>query len=323
MSGFFASIERAFADFSWASAFEVAAIAVVLYAALRLLRGTTAMTVVRGMVIVVLLLTVFGRALDSVVLGWMVDNGLAVLFIVVLIVFQPEFRRALEHVGRAGSLRGRLGGRQQLRDLIGMVAEASARLAAQPAGERAGALIVIERGTGLEELAATGVRVGGAPSAELIASIFQRGSPLHDGALLLRAGEVAAARCIVPLPSGSVASDRASDAARGLGPELGIRHRAAVGISNETDALVVVVSEQTGAISLASGGVLQPDLDRAELEWAMARQGGVSRPSGRSWRMPPAAVAAAEPEVDGEFPPGSAADRRPGRASGGAPAPGT
>ena len=320
MSGFFASIERAFDGFSWTSAFEVAAIAVVLYAAMRLLRGTTAMTVVRGMVIVVLLLTVFGRALDSVVLGWMVDNGLAVLFIIVLIVFQPEFRRALEHVGRAGSLRARLGGRAQLRELIGMVAEACERLAAQPAGERAGALIVIERGTGLEELAATGVRVGGAPSVELIASIFQRGSPLHDGALLLRAGEVAAARCIVPLPAGGAASDRASDAARGLAPGLGIRHRAAVGISDETDALVVVVSEETGMISLASGGVLQQGLDRGALEWAMARQGGASRTPGRSWQMPQEVSAAAGPsEADGDREP----ERASGRASGGAPAPGT
>ena len=315
MSGFFSSVDAAFADFSWTSAFEVAAIAIVLYAALRLLRGTTAMTVVRGMVIVVLLLTVFGRALDSVVLGWMVDNGLAVLFIIVLIVFQPEFRRALEHVGRAGSLRTRLGGRRQLREVIAMAAEASARLAAQPAGERTGALIVIERGTGLEELASTGVRVGGAPSVELIASIFQRGSPLHDGALLLRAGEVVAARCIVPLPSGSVASDRAADEAHGLGPDLGIRHRAAVGISNDTDALAIVVSEETGALSLASGGVLRQDLDRAELEWAMARQGGPPRADGRSWRMPATAAAAGEDEPAGES--GSA------RAGGGAPAPGT
>ena len=171
MSGLFSSIEAAFSGFSWTNLLEVAAIAMVLYAALRLLRGTTAMTVIRGMVIVVLALTVFGRTLDSVVLDWLLDNGLAVLFIIVLIVFQPEFRRAFEHVGRAGGLRSRFGGRQRYGELVAAVSEACERLAA----DAHGALIVVERGTGLEQLAATGVRVGGAPSAELIRSIFQRG----------------------------------------------------------------------------------------------------------------------------------------------------
>ena len=275
MSGLFSSIEAAFSGFSWTNLLEVAAIAMVLYAALRLLRGTTAMTVIRGMVIVVLALTVFGRTLDSVVLDWLLDNGLAVLFIIVLIVFQPEFRRAFEHVGRAGGLRSRFGGRQRYGELVGAVSEACERLAA----DAHGALIVVERGTGLEQLAATGVRVGGAPSAELIRSIFQRGSPLHDGALLLRAGEVVAARCIVPMPTGSMAADGATDEARGLAPHLGIRHRAAVGISEETDAVAVVVSEESGTISAASGGMLRHGLDRAGLE-AVLRRPGRGEPAG-------------------------------------------
>lgn len=291
MSGLFSSIEAAFSGFSWTNLLEVAAIAMVLYAALRLLRGTTAMTVIRGMVIVVLALTVFGRTLDSVVLDWLLDNGLAVLFIIVLIVFQPEFRRAFEHVGRAGGLRSRFGGRQRYDALIAAVSEACERLAA----DAHGALIVVERGTGLEQLAATGVRVGAAPSADLIRSIFQRGSPLHDGALLLRAGEVVAARCIVPMPTGSMAADGALDEARGLAPHLGIRHRAAVGISEETDAVAVVVSEESGAISAASGGMLRHGLDRAALEAVLRRPG----------RAEPAGAAAAEARSGGAAAAGS------------------
>ena len=292
MSGLFSNIDAAFSGFSWTNLLEVAAIAVVLYAALRLLRGTTAMTVIRGMAIVVLALTVFGRTLDSVVLDWLLDNGLAVLFIIVLIVFQPEFRRAFEHVGRAGGLRSRIGGRRRYDELAAAVAEAGERLAA----DAHGALIVVERGTGLEELAASGVRVAGEPSADLICSIFQRGSPLHDGALLLRAGEVVAARCVVPMPSAAMAADGGSDDAHGLDPRLGIRHRAAVAVSAETDAIAVVVSEETGTVSAAAGGVLRQGLDRAALEAALH---GIRRPD------PAGAAAEAEARSGGAAAAGS------------------
>lgn len=265
MDGLLDDIRTAFGDFSWTNLLEVAVIALVLYAILRLLRGTTAMSIVRGIVIVVIVMTVFGRSIDSVVLNWIVDNALAVLVVVVLLVFQPEFRRAFEHVGRAGGVRNWLNRRGPYRDLIPMVGSVARELSQS----RTGGLIVIERQTGLEELARQAVRIGAAPTHELLMTIFWPGSPLHDGAVLLRPGEVVAAGMIVPTPPSDL-SERHGLEVSGA-QHLGTRHRAAISISAETDALAVVVSEETGRISLAVGGELTAGLLSGELEQALSR----------------------------------------------------
>lgn len=258
-------IEIAFSDFTWTNALEITAIAIAFYAALRLLRGTTAMSVVRGMVLVVLAISVIGRVVDSVVLDWIVDNALAVLLIVVLLVFQPEFRRAFEHVGRAGALK-RLGGRgQPYRSLIPMTAIVSQRLSQSGVG----ALFVFERDTGLDELAENGVRLGASPTTDLLESIFWPGSPLHDGAVLLRPSEVVAAAVILPTPTADFAQRGQPNG--NFGNHLGTRHRAALTISEETDAIAVVVSEESGAISLAAAGVLSPPMTASELQAVLAR----------------------------------------------------
>ena len=262
MDGLITDIEIAFNSFSWTNLFEVTAIAVVLYAGLRLLRGTTAMTVIRGMVFVVVLISVLGRVVDSVVLDWIVDNALAVLLIVVLLVFQPEFRRAFEHVGRAGGFRHWGSRRQPYRMLIPMVSAVAHRLSQQGAG----GLFVFERDTGLEELAAAGVRLGAEPTSDLLESIFWRGSPLHDGAVLLRPSEVVAAAVILPTAAADFVQRAASD-----GLHLGTRHRAALTISAETDAVAVVISEESRAISVAAGGELSAPMSAAELESALSR----------------------------------------------------
>ncbi len=279
MGGLIDDVEAAFAGFGWTSLFEVAAIALVLWLTLRLLRGTTAMSVVRGMVIVVLAATVLARVVDSAVLDWMIDNALAVLLIVVLVVFQPELRRALEHVGRARGIRAPIGARQPYRDLIPIVSAVAARLAR----ERIGALIVFERQTGLEELADTGVRVGGAPSADLLSSIFQPGSALHDGAVLLRPGEVLAAGCILPTTTGGLAEGARANRPAQL--HYGTRHRAAIGVSEQTDAIAVVVSEETGLISVVEDGAMRQGIDAAALEQALSRllRPGRGGARGRLW----------------------------------------
>lgn len=282
MDGLIDDVERAFSDFSWTNVLEIAAIAVVMYAALRLLRGTTAMSVVRGMVMVVLAIIVLGRVIDSVVLDWIVDNALAVLLIVVLLVFQPEFRRAFEHVGRAGGLRGRINGRQPYRDLIPMVSAVAGRLSRGGLG----ALFIFERQTGLEELADMGVRMGASPTPDLLESVFTRGSPLHDGAVLLRPGVVVAAAVIVPTPTGGAAALRAQEA-QDAGVHLGTRHRAAMVVTEDTDAVAVVVSEENGAISLVQGGELRSGFDADDLEAALSRelrsQGWGMSARGRRW----------------------------------------
>ena len=258
-------IELAFREFSWTNLLEVTAIAVVLYAGLRLLRGTTAMSVIRGMVFVVVLISALGRVVDSVVLNWIVDNALAVLLIVVLLVFQPEFRRAFEHVGRAGGLRSWRGRYRPYRTLIPMVATVAQRLSQQGAG----GLFVFERDTGLEELASAGVRLGAEPTIDLLESIFWKGSPLHDGAVLLRPSEVVAAAVVLPTPSGDFAMRTLSGTQQGV--HLGTRHRAALIISEETDAVAVVISEESGSISLSVGGELSSQLTAAALEVSLSQ----------------------------------------------------
>ncbi len=280
MGGLIDDVQAAFSDFGWTSIFEVAAIALVLYLTLRLLRGTTAMSVVRGMVIILLIAAVLARIVDSAVLNWMFDNALQVLLIVVLVVFQPELRRALEHVGRARGVRAPIGARQPYRDLIPIVAAVAGRLSR----ERIGALIVFERQTGLEELADSGVRVGALPSADLLGSIFQPGSALHDGAVLLRPGEVLAAACILPTAAGGHADSGRSPGVEHL--HYGTRHRAAISVTEQTDAIAVVVSEETGLISLVESGEMRQGVDPASLEQSLAQLLRASRSGGGGFWAP-------------------------------------
>ena len=229
-------IQVTFGDFGWTSALEITVIAAFFYAGLRLLRGTTAMSVIRGMVLVVLAILVIGRLTESIVLDWIVENALAVLLIVVLLVFQPEFRRAFEHVGRAGGLKHWGSRRQPYRSLIPMIAAVVHRLSQQ----QVGGLFVFERDTGLEELADGGVRLGAEPTLELLESIFWRGSPLHDGAVLLRPSEVVAAAVIIPTPAGEFSVR--GQANGHAGAHLGTRHRAALTVTEETDAVAVAAA---------------------------------------------------------------------------------
>lgn len=242
MDKFFDDIGEAFSDFNGGSVLEIAILAGVIFFLLHLVRGTTAMPVVRGVGIVTVAIVVLGRVFDLEVINWLVRNALAVLVIFVLVVFQPEFRRALERVGRAG-LRSWLGAG---RDLHEQLVEVVSKVAEDLARQRAGALMVIERETGLQEIVETGVAVDALPTPELLAGIFYPNAPLHDGAVVLRADRVLAASCTLPL----------SNERRLQGGYLGTRHRAALGISERSDALVVVVSEETGTISVASGGRL-------------------------------------------------------------------
>ena len=262
-------IRDAFSGFDVQNVLEIAIIAFVLFWLLRLLSGTTAMTVVRGIAFVGVAIVVLSRVLDSVVLDWLVNNALAVLVLFVLIVFQPEFRRALERVGRAGGLRSWFGsGRESYTDMVGLITEATTNLAQR----HVGAIIVVERETGLQDVVETGVRLDAIATAALIEGIFQPPGPLHDGALVLRPGRIVAASCMLPTAVNQNAID----------PHLGTRHRAAVGITEGTDAVVIVVSEETGVISLAADGHLLRPLDRRRLEAHLAGLLNGGRGPGRS-----------------------------------------
>ncbi len=251
MGNLFDDIGNAFSGFDWNSAVEVALLSLGVFWVLRLLQGTTAMTVVRGIGIVTAGVVLVGRVLDLDVINWLVNNALAFLVLFVLIVFQPEFRRALERVGRAEVFGRLLSTRSAPRGALTAVAEVAERLARR----RVGALIVVERETGLQDWVETGVPVDAVVSAELLEGLFEPNAPLHDGAVILRWDRVVAASCILPLAEAIMAG----------GHHLGTRHRAGLGITAETDAVAIIVSEETGDVSVARDGQLQGGIDPRRL----------------------------------------------------------
>jgi diadenylate cyclase len=254
-------------QFGPTSAIDVLLIAVVIYALLRLLSGTRAMTQLRGALSLLLVFVILGQLLDLTVINFLVANSVTALLIGAAIVFQPELRRALDRLGRTG-LRGWFGA-ARYEDVIDSVVKAAGRMSA----ERHGGLFVLERETGLQDVIDTGIPVDAKVSPELLAGIFYPNSPLHDMAVVLREERVVAAGCVLPLATDLPAFDRA----------LGTRHRAAIGITETTDALSVVVSEETGDISVALHGRLThvPDERRlkAVLEWVL--EPGVASANGR------------------------------------------
>jgi uncharacterized protein (TIGR00159 family) len=223
-----------------------------IYWLLLLVRGTTAMTVLRGVGVLLIGAFILSRIFDLTMLTWMLRNSLAGLVIGMVVIFQPELRRALERLGRTGMRYGRRAERQ---DVINLVVRASMQLARQ----NVGALIVLERDTGLQEVIDTGVPLDAQLSIELMNSIFPESSPLHDGAVIVRFDRVVAAGCTLPLSEAP------------LPAEYGMRHRAAVGITERTDAVVVVVSEERGDVSLCSNGRMVPDLDEVRLSRQLHR----------------------------------------------------
>ncbi|MDA8066762.1 MAG: diadenylate cyclase CdaA [Thermaerobacter sp.] len=234
-----------------ASLADIAIVAYIFFRIILLIRGTRAVQLVKGIALLLLATPVAGW-LHLVATHWLLQTVQVMLVVALPVVFQPELRRALEQLGR-----GRLFTRSLLdlgkadqEQVLGEVAGAAFLLARR----RVGALLVLERETGLREYVESGVRLDARVSAELIRSIFEPNTPLHDGAVIIRGNRLAAAACFLPFP------DR-GEVAR----ELGSRHRAALGVTDHSDALAVVVSEETGRVSLAQGGVLTRDLDEAAL----------------------------------------------------------
>jgi diadenylate cyclase len=244
-------------QFEWTSAIDVLLIAALIYAVLHILSGTRAMTQLRGALALVLVFVVLGRMLDLTVVNFFIKNSVTALVIGAAIIFQPELRRTLDRLGRTG-FRGYFGA-AKYDEVIDSVVKAAGRMSA----ERHGGLFVLERETGLQDVIDTGIPVDARVSPELLAGIFYPNSPLHDMAVVLREERVVAAGCILPLANDLPAYER----------NLGTRHRAAIGITESTDALTVVVSEETGDISVALHGRLThvPDERRlkAVLEWVL------------------------------------------------------
>ncbi|MBC7237399.1 MAG: TIGR00159 family protein, partial [Chloroflexi bacterium] len=197
-----------------------------------------------------LIVSLFGSIADLTAFNWLLKSSGQALLVVVAIILQPELRRALDRLGRAGGLYFWAGRDIELQHVITEVASACQRLAER----RHGALIVIERETGLQDHIETGVRLDSLVVSDLLLTIFFPNTPLHDGAVIIRGDRIMAAACVLPLAE-AVVSDT----------HLGTRHRAAVGITEQTDAISIVVSEETGIISIARNGRIVRHLDERRL----------------------------------------------------------
>jgi diadenylate cyclase len=238
---------------------ELAVIWLVVYAVFRFLRGTRGAGVIKGFflltVAMALLVRVLGDATDSFQrLRFLFDRAFNLLAILLIVVFQPEIRAAFSRIGRTNLFKRP---RAQLAGLAADIAEAAEFLSKN----RFGALIVIERRIGIGDLLSGGVELDAKPSAPLIQSVFWPNSPLHDLALVIRDGRVWGAGVQLPLAE----SDD-------LPAELGARHRAAIGVTEESDCVVVVVSEETGSIRIAEGGTLSSPIPRDELSEELERR---------------------------------------------------
>jgi len=226
---------------------DVLLVAFIFYQLLRLVRGTQATQLIVGLVVLAMV-GVLASQLHLILISWLFQNAAPFIVIGIIVLFQPELRRILDQVGRIGHLGRPLSAfnAQLFNRSIAEAIRAAERLSAR----RTGALIAFERDVGLEDYAATGVRVNGELSGEFLQSIFFPNSPLHDGAVIVRADTILAAGCLLPLADEATVRER-----------LGTRHRAAVGLSLASDALVLVVSEETGGISVVENGRITRNLD--------------------------------------------------------------
>lgn len=229
---------------------DVLLVATIIYAVLLMVRGTQAVQLLRGVILLALIVSLVGSIAELTAFNWLLKSSGQALLVVVAIILQPELRRALDRLGRAGGIIPWPAREYQLEQVIEEIAKACRRLSER----RHGALIVIERETGLQDHVETGVRVDALAMAEFLQTIFFPNTALHDGAAIIRGDRVVAAACVLPLAE-TIPSD----------VHLGTRHRAAVGITEQTDAIAIVVSEETGIISLARNGRIVRRLDQARL----------------------------------------------------------
>lgn len=229
----------------WQDVLDILIVAYVIYRVALLIRGTRTVQMVVGLLVVAGAF-VASQLLGLFTLNWLLNNFLGSLFVILVVIFQSDIRRALTRVGTPSFF--------AVRGSVASIAQELATAAAWLSARRIGALIVLEREVGLNDYVETGRMIEGRLSPELIETIFMRGSPLHDGALIVKGDQVLAGACLLPLstnPNVSLA--------------LGTRHRAAIGLTEESDAVVIVVSEEDGTISLARNGALQRGLSPDEL----------------------------------------------------------
>jgi len=243
----------------WVSILDLFLVTLVFFGIFMLVRDTQAMVLLRGILLLVVLLAVLTSLVNLPAFSWLIQTTLPALLLAIPVIFAPEIRRALERIGRAGwltlALRQSSDAAQEINRTIHATVVASTRLASM----RQGALIVLQRHDILSEYTQTGVLMNSTVTPELLLQIFYPNTPLHDGAVIIANNQLVAAGCVMPLSSSGVLRSTPDK-------HMGLRHRAALGISEASDAVAVVVSEETGMISIAYEGRMVRHLDIERLE---------------------------------------------------------
>jgi diadenylate cyclase len=249
MQEFFTSLATGFGILD---VIDIAIIAFIIYKALEFIRESRAEQIVKGFIILIAA-TFLSSLLHLYALNWILKGVMSFGIIALVVVFQPELRRVLEYIGRGRIFTMRFQAVDN--DVVKATASAVAGAVDGFSTDKVGALIVMEKDVTLNDFAETGTILDAGVTTELLENIFYEGAPMHDGAVIIRAGRVYAAGCVLPLSRN-----------RGLPKELGTRHRAGIGITEVSDALCIIVSEETGVISTAYDGKLQRFLDVKAVE---------------------------------------------------------
>jgi len=249
MSDFFWVIQR----LNWIAVLDIALVSLIFFVVLLLVRATQAVPLLRGLLVLGVISVLLSGAAQLPTFNLVMRTALPALLVAIPVIFQPELRRALERLGRFNEMLVTVR-KSELEVMVRKVSEAAQRLAAR----RHGALIVIERDTGLQALIETGVVLDAELTPELLLTIFDPHTPLHDGGVIIRQGRVAAAGCVLPLTNSAPPDAR-----------IGLRHRAGIGVTEGTDAIAVIVSEERGTVSIAHNGRLIRRIEPDQLEGAL------------------------------------------------------
>ena len=246
-----------FQRLTWTSVLDLVLVTLIIFTLLVMVRETQAVVLLRGVILIIIFLSLLTSLVNLPAFAWLINTTLPALLLAIPVIFAPEIRRGLERLGRAGStqLLSRQPGMTEMDEVIRAVVTASARLSSREHG----ALIVLQRSDNLEDYVRTGVRMNARVTPELLLQIFYPNTPLHDGAAIIAGGVLAAGACVMPLSASGILN-------RSPDRQMGLRHRAALGISEASDAVAVVVSEETGLVSVAHNGRMIRRLDSERLE---------------------------------------------------------
>ncbi len=258
IADFFEKLGNVFSSFSLSDALDIILVTFLIYGAIKLLRDTRAIQLIKGIVLIGIIYLII-IALDMNASEYLFRSVFSNIVLVLLILFQPEIRHAFESLGRSNITKKipLLGTDSSEKDdkTVNDVVSEIVKATSEMSEKKIGALIAFERGTLLGEIAKSGIQIESLISQQMLCNIFFPNSPLHDGAVIVKDNRIISAACILPLTDN-----------HDLNKELGTRHRAAIGLSEESDALVLVVSEETGIISYAIKGELHRDVSSEELE---------------------------------------------------------